>query len=81
MEVKRSSKAIRILSPYTTIPCSFRGTTIEALHNPTIETNIMSEFHVEALLGKMPLVSTNKLFKSPLGLVLSVVGSQGTCQS
>ena len=69
MEVKRSSKAIRILSPYTTIPCSFRGTTIEALHNSMVETNIMFKFLAEALLGKMPLVSTNKLFKSPSGLI------------
>ena len=35
MEVKRSSKAIQILSPSTTMPCSLRGTIVEALHNPT----------------------------------------------
>jgi hypothetical protein len=34
----------------------------------------MSEFLVEALLGKMPLVSTNKLFKSPLGLFFECCG-------
>ena len=49
MEVKRSSKAIQIISPSTTIPCSFRGTVIQTLHNPTIETNIMSEFLTETL--------------------------------
>ena len=69
MEVKCSSEAIRILSPSTTIPCSLRGTVVEALHNPTVETNIMSKFLAEALLGKMLLVSTNKLFKSPSGLI------------
>jgi len=74
MEVKLSSKAIRILSPSTTIPCSLRGTTIEALHSPTVETNIMSKFLVEALLGKMPLVSTNKLFKSSSGLIFECCG-------
>jgi hypothetical protein len=68
MEAKRSSEAIQILSPSTAITCSLRGTTVEALHNPTVETNIMSKFLAEALLGKMLLVSTNKLFKSPLGL-------------
>ena len=80
MEVKRSSKAIRILSPYTTIPCSFRGTTIEALHNSMVETNIMFKFLAEALLGKMPLVSTNKLFKSPLGLIFECCGIDGPNQ-
>jgi hypothetical protein len=73
MEVKCSSKAIRILSSFTAITCSLRGTTVEALHNPTVETNIMSEFLAEALLGKMPLVSTNKLFRSPLGLFFRVL--------
>ena len=34
MEVKHSSEAIQILSPSTTMPCSLRGTTVEALHNP-----------------------------------------------
>ena len=57
-----------------TIPCSLRGTTIEALHDPTIETNIMSEFLAETLLDKKPLVSTNKLFKSPLGLIFECCG-------
>jgi len=74
MEVKRSSKVIRILSPSTTIPCSLRGTVVEALHNPTVETNIMSKFLAETLRGKMPLVSTNKLFKSPSGLIFECCG-------
>ena len=42
LEVKCSSKAIHILSPSMTMPCSLRGTIIEALHNPTVETNIMA---------------------------------------
>jgi hypothetical protein len=47
MEVKRSSKAIWILSPSTTMPCSLRGIVVEALHNPMVETNITSEFLVQ----------------------------------
>ena len=74
MEKKHSSKAIWILSPSTTMPCSFKGTNIEALHNPTIETNIMSEFLAKTLLAKMPLVPTNKLFKSPSGLIFECCG-------
>jgi hypothetical protein len=65
MKIKRSSKAIQILSPSMTIPCSLRGTVVETLHNPTVEANIMSEFLAKTLLGKMSLVSTNRLFKSP----------------
>jgi hypothetical protein len=75
MEVKHSFEAIQILSPSTTMPCSLRGTVIEALHKPTVETNIMSEFLVETLLlGSMPLVSINKLFKSPSGLIFECCG-------
>jgi hypothetical protein len=74
MEVKRSSKAIQILSPSTTMPCSLRETIVEALHNSTVETNIMSEFLAKALFRKMPLVSTNKLFKNPSGLIFECCG-------
>ena len=74
MEVKHSSEAIWILSPSTTMPCSLRGTVVEALHNPTVETNIMSEFLAKTHLGKMSLVSTNKLFKSPSGLIFECCG-------
>ena len=41
MEVKHSFKAIQILSPSTTMPCSLRGTVVKALYNPTIESSIM----------------------------------------
>jgi hypothetical protein len=68
MEVKHSFEAIQILSPSMTMPCSLRGTNIEALHNPTVGTSIMSEFLA------MLLVSTNKLFKSSLGLFFECYG-------
>jgi hypothetical protein len=74
MEVKCSSKAIQILSPSTTMSCSLRGTIIEALYNPTIEASIMLEFLTETLLGNMPLVQTNKLFKSPSRLIFECCG-------
>jgi hypothetical protein len=56
------------------MPYLLRGTFVEALHNPTVKTNIMSEFLVETLLGNMPLVPTNKLFKSPSGLIFECCG-------
>jgi hypothetical protein len=74
MEVKRSSEAIRILSPSMTMPCSLRGTNIEAMHNPTVGTNIMLEFLMKSLLGNMPLVPMNKHFKSSLGLFFKCYG-------
>ena len=74
MEVKCSSEAIRILSPSMAMPCLLRETNIEALHNPTVKTSIMSKFLAKTLLGNMPLVPTNKLFKSPLGLFFECCG-------
>jgi hypothetical protein len=61
-------------SPSTTMPCSLRGTIIEALHNPTVETSIISEFLAKTLLGNLPLVPIDKLFKSPLELFLECCG-------
>ena len=47
---------------------------MEALHNPIVGTSIMSEFLAKNLLGNIPLVPTNKLFKIPLGLFLKCCG-------
>ena len=69
MKVEHSYEAIQILSPSTATLYLFRGTIIQAMHNPTAKTNIMFEFLVETLLGNMLLVSTNKLFKSPSRLI------------
>jgi hypothetical protein len=44
------------------------------MHNPTVETNIMLEFLAKTLLGNMSLISTNKLFKSLLGLIFECCG-------
>jgi hypothetical protein len=74
MEAKCSSEAIQILSPSMTMSCSLKGTSIEALHNLTVGTNIMSQFLAETLLGNMLLDPTNKLFKSPLGLFFECCG-------
>jgi hypothetical protein len=74
MEVKHSFEAVRIPSPSMTMPCLLRGTNIEALHNPTVGTSIMLEFLAKNLLGNMPLVPTDKLFKSPLGLFFECCG-------
>jgi hypothetical protein len=74
MEVKCSSEAIQILSPSMTMSCSLKGTSIEALHNLTVGTNIMSQFLAETLLRDMLLVPTDKLFKSPSRLIFKCCG-------
>jgi hypothetical protein len=56
------------------MPCSLRGTNKEALLNPTVGTSIMLEFLVKNLLCNMPLILTNKLFKSPTGLIFKCSG-------
>jgi hypothetical protein len=73
-EVKCSSEVIHILSPSMTMTCSLKGTSMEALHNLTVGTNIMSQFIEETLLGNMLLVPTDKLFKSPSGLIFECCG-------
>ena len=79
LEVKCSSKAIRIPSPSTTVPCSLRGTNVEALYNPIVGTSIISEFLAKNLLGNVSLVPTKKLSKAHHDLYLSVVGLLGLC--
>uniref|UniRef100_K3ZFD0 Uncharacterized protein n=1 Tax=Setaria italica TaxID=4555 RepID=K3ZFD0_SETIT len=79
-EVKRSSKAIRISSPPTTISCSIRGTTLDALDDSTAEACIMFEFLTDTFLGNMPLVPTNRLLKGLSRLIFECSG-EGPCLS
>ena len=72
--MKRSFEAFRISSPSTTISCSIRGTSVEALHDPTAEACIMSEFLAETFIGSMPLDPTDRLFRSPSGLFFECWG-------
>jgi hypothetical protein len=74
MEVKCSSEAIQILSPSMTMNCLLKGTSIEALHNLIVGTNIISQFLAETLLGNIPLVLADRLFKSPSRLIFECCG-------
>jgi hypothetical protein len=56
------------------MPCSLRGTNLEALHNPIVGTSIMSEFLAKNLLGNIQLILTKKLFKSLSGLIFKCCG-------
>jgi hypothetical protein len=76
-EVRRSSEAIRISSPSTIICCSIRGTAVEAIHNLATKACIMSKFLTNTFIGfigSMPLVPTNRLYKSPSGLIFECRG-------
>jgi hypothetical protein len=73
-EVRRYFEVIQISSPSTTICCSIRRSAIEALQNPTAKACIMSEFLTDTFIGRMPLVLTDRLFKSPLGLIFECRG-------
>ena len=73
-EGRSYSKAIRISSPSTTICCSIRGIAMEALHNPTTEACIMSEFLTDTFIGSMIMVPTDILFKSHSKLIFEYWG-------
>jgi hypothetical protein len=51
LEVKRSFEGIHILSPSMNMPCTLRGTNIEALYNPTVGASTMSEFLAKKPFG------------------------------
>jgi len=69
MEKNCPSEAFQIFSPPTTIPCLIRGSALEALHDPTVDSNIMLYYLADTIFGNMPLAPTDKLFKSPLGFI------------
>ena len=73
-EVRHSSNTIHCSSLSTTICCSIRTTAVEALHDPTAEACIVSEFLTDTFIGSMPLAPTNRLFKSPSGLLFECQG-------
>jgi hypothetical protein len=47
--------------------CQIQGTTMNALYNPTVGANIMSDFVALTFLGNESLASTSKIFKSSSG--------------
>lgn len=73
-EVKLSTKAIHLTSPSAPIPCSLRGTVVEALHNANLEANIMAEHLMDNLFSNVHIEPTSKLFKSPAGLIFECQG-------
>ena len=65
------SEAVRINSPSTIIPCSIRGTSVEAQLIPSMEGNIIPWHLARTLLGSVSLKPSGKLFEScPQGQTL-----------
>ena len=63
--MKRTSDAIQVCSTSTIIPCSMRGITVEAIHDPTIKECVIPKIVVEKFIGNMPLVApADRLFKT-----------------
>ena len=73
-EAKRASEAIWISPTSATIPCSMKGNTVEALHDPAAEVCILPECLLDSLVGNKPLTLTDKYFKSPSGLFFECRG-------
>ena len=73
MEVKHSSKAIRIILHSMTMPYSLRGTNIEALHNPIVGISIMSQFLVKNLFGQHAANPNQQTFQKSLGTYFRVL--------
>ena len=63
-ELRRTSEAIRASSSSPTISCAMRGTTVEALHDPSAEACIITENRMETLVGRKPLIPSDKLLLS-----------------
>ena len=52
------------------MPCSLRGTNIEALHNPIVGISIMSQFLVKNLFGQHAANPNQQTFQKSLGTYL-----------
>jgi hypothetical protein len=73
-DVKHTSEVIPISSSSTTIPCTMRGNTIEALHDPAAEACIIFEYLMDSLVGNKPLTLIDKYLRSPSRLLFECRG-------
>jgi hypothetical protein len=80
-ELRRTSKAIRISSSFTTINCVMRRTAVEALHDPSVEACIINEIPMESDVGHKPLIPSDRLFLSDRYGYFECRGSQGMYRS
>ena len=69
-ELELSLEILRISSPPSTIPCIIRGFPVDTLYSPTVGANIISEECAFYLLKDVPLVRTDKTFRTSSGEIL-----------
>jgi hypothetical protein len=70
IELELSPEILRISSPPSTIPCTIRGTLVNTLYSLTVGANIISGECAFYLLGDVPLVHTDKTFRTSSGEIL-----------
>jgi hypothetical protein len=63
-ELRRTYEAIWVSSSSMTTSCTMRGTTVETFHDPSSKACIISEIRMETLVGRKPLITSDKLFLS-----------------
>ena len=73
-ELELSLEILRISSPPSTIPCTIRGTPVNTLYSPTIGANIIPGESAFYLLRDVPLVCTDKTFRTSSGEILEGSG-------
>jgi hypothetical protein len=66
-ESELSSEVIRLDTPSITIRCAYNSDQFNALYNPVVGINIMSEAFALNLFGKLVLTPTTKVIKESSG--------------
>ena len=69
-EIELSPEILRISSPPSTIPSTIRGTPVDTLYSPTVGANIISGECAFYLFRDVPLVRTDKTFRTSSGEIL-----------
>ena len=73
-EGELSLNPIQFDSPSSSFYCIIRDQDVEALYNPTVEANLMSDEFTLAFLGNMTLTPTYRQLKRPSGSLLNSYG-------
>jgi hypothetical protein len=77
-EGESSSEPIQISHASSLFRCRIRNQTVEALYNPVVGANCMSDNFMLAFLGSAALTPMGRTVRGPLG---SLLGSYGVIQN
>ena len=73
-EGEASLTPIHLKSPSSSFCCRLRNQNVDALYNPTVRANLMSDEFALAFLGNYKLTRTNRQLKRPSGSLTSSYG-------